>query len=115
MDKSYLGGDSRIALSWVVYERVKLDVYYRNRVSQIRSQVELKNLFHVDGKENVADVGTRPDQLSLDNFCPGSEWEKGKQWMKLPIEEAEKVGVIKPVEKIKLEDEEKEDFTNGIT
>ena len=115
MDEIYLGSDSRIALAWVVYERVKLDVYYRNRVSQIRSQVGLNRLFHVEGKENVADIGTRPDILSIEHFCPGSEWEKGKPWMKLEVKQAEEQGVIKPVEMIKLEDEEKKAFKKGIT
>ena len=88
-DKIYVGSDSRIALAWVMYEKVKLDVYHRNRVSQIRSQIEMTKLFHVDGKFNIADTGTRPDSLKIEDFCPGSEWEKGKEWMKLEIKEAE--------------------------
>ena len=69
----------------------------------------------MEGKENVADIGTRPDILSIENFCPGSEWEKGKPWMKLEVKQAEEQGVIKPVEMIKLEDEEKKAFKKGIT
>ena len=114
-EEIYVGSDSRIALAWVVYEKVKLDVYYRNRVSQIRSQVEMTRLFHVDGKQNIADTGTRPDDLKVEDFCPGSEWEHGKQWMKLEVEEAVEKNIIKPVEKIKLEDEEKKVFRKGIT
>ena len=36
-------------------------------------------------------------------------------WMKIKVEEAEEKGVIKPVEKIKLEDEEKKQFKRGIS
>ena len=68
----------------------------------------------VDGKENIADVGTRPDDLKIEDFSPGSEWEKGKPWMKLRVEEAVENGIIKPVEKIRLEDEEKKPFKKGI-
>ena len=110
----YVASDSRIALAWVVYERVKLDVYYRNRVSQIRSQINMTKLFHVDGKENIADVGTRPDDTKIEDFSPGSEWEIGKPWMRLRVEEAVENGIIKPVEKIRLEDEEKKPFKKGI-
>ena len=113
-DETYVGSDSRIALAWVMYEKVKLDVYHRNRVSQIRSQIEMTKLFHVDGKFNIADTGTRPDSLKIEDFCPGSEWEKGKEWMKLEIKEAEEKGVIKHVDQIKLEDEEKKVFKKGI-
>ena len=114
-DEIYVGSDSRIALAWVAYEKVKLDVYYRNRVSQIRSQVSMSRLFHVDGKQNIADIGTRPDDLKIKDFCPGSEWEKGKPWMNLEVDEAKKQGIIKPVEMIKLEDEDKKVFKKGIT
>ena len=105
-DEIYLGSDSRIALAWVVYEKVKLDVFHRNRVSNIRSKAELHKIFHVDGKENVADIGTRPDHLTIKSFCPGSEWDLGKPWMKMKVADAVESGAIKLIENIKLEDEE---------
>ena len=109
-EEIYVSSDSRIALAWVVYETEKLDAYYRNRVSQIRSQVEMTRLFHVDGKQIIADTGTRPDDLKFEDFCPGSEWEHGKQWMKLEVGEAVEKNIIKPVEKIKLEDDEEKNI-----
>ena len=74
----------------------------------------MTKLYHVDGKFNIADTGTRPDSLKIEDFCPGSEWEKGKEWMKLEVKEAEEKGVIKHVDQIKLEDEEKKVFKKGI-
>ena len=50
--------DSKIALSWTCYERVKLTTFVRNRVTAIRSKIDLDSLYHVDGKFNPTDVGT---------------------------------------------------------
>ena len=60
----------------------------------------MNRLFHVDGKQNIADTGTRSEDLKIEDFCPGSEWELGKPWMKLEVKEAEEKGIIKPVEMI---------------
>ena len=45
--------DSEIAISWRIYEKVKLNVFHRLRVSNIRNKIDISNLYHVDGKENV--------------------------------------------------------------
>ena len=45
--------DSEIALSWIMYEKSKLNVFHRLRVANIRSKIDLNCLYHVDGKENV--------------------------------------------------------------
>ena len=107
-------GDSTIALSWAVYEKTKLHVFHRLRVSNIRNKIDLEDLYHVDGRENIADVGTRPDLLTTDMIMPDSEWIKGKSWMNLPITEAVNLGVIKSVKDIKLSNDAKKVFKEGI-
>ena len=62
--------DSEIALSWVVYENVKLTTFVRNRVINIRSKMGLENLFHVNGKFNSCDVGTRPEVITAESVKP---------------------------------------------
>ena len=57
------------------------------------------NLYHVDGKENISDLGTRPDLLTVEQMSPCSEWLTGKAWMKEPVENAIENGILK---KIKL-------------
>ena len=37
----FIGGDSEIALAWTIYENVKLNIFHRNRVNNIRSKVSL--------------------------------------------------------------------------
>ena len=107
-------GDSTIALAWAVYEKTKLHVFHRLRVSNIRNKIDLDYLYHVDGKENVADIGTRPDLLSTDMIMPDSDWIKGKTWMNLPVKEAVNLGVIKSVKDIKLSNDAKKIFKEGI-
>ena len=107
-------GDSTIVLSWAVYEKVKLHVFHRLRVSNIRSKIDLDELFHVDGKENVADIGTRPDLLTTDMMMPGSDWIRGRPWMTLPIEKAVESGVIQNVKEIKLSNDARKVFKEGV-
>ena len=107
LEDIYVAGDSRIALAWTVYEKVKLDILHRNRVSNIRSKVDLNTPHHVEGKENVSDIGTRPDLVTSDIFCPGSEWMNGRPWMKQTYEHIIQSGILKSVSKIKLENDEK--------
>ena len=106
--------DSEIALSWVIYEKVKLHIFHRLRVSNIRNKIDLEHLFHVQTKENIADTGTRPDLLSADMLKPGSDWIDGKEWMKEPVEKAIDMGVIKSTSDIKLNNDAKKVFKEGI-
>ena len=56
---------------WSIYGRVKLKVFHRMRVSDIRNNLNFKNLYHIDGKHNVADFGTRGDFATADLLEPG--------------------------------------------
>ena len=106
--------DSEIALCWSIYERVKLTTFIRNWVINIRSKMGLEILHHVDGISNPADVGTRPELITAASVRPGSVWLKGNPWMTKSIEEAKESGVIKTVEEIKLTNDKKKVFKEGI-
>ena len=95
-------GDSEIALSWIIYEKVKLTTFIRNRVINIRTKMGLDILHHVEGKNNPTDVGTRPEEISAESVKPGSVWLKGKPWMNMSMEKAKESGIIKHVDEIKL-------------
>ena len=71
-------------------------------------------MHHVDGKENPTDEGTRPELITPDSVRPGSIWLCGKDWMKLPVNQAQEAGIIKTVEDIKLSNEKKKVFKEGI-
>ena len=106
--------DSEIALCWAIYERVKLTTFVRNRVINIRTKMGLEILNHVDGKHNPCDVGTRPELITAESVRPGSIWLSGYDWMKDSLEQAHKDGIIKSVEDIKLTNDKKKTFKEGI-
>ena len=113
-EKVYIGSDSEIALAWTIYENVKLNVFHRNRVTNIRSKLSLDQIYHVQGQENCADIGTRPNSVSLESVLPGSEWLEGKKWLREPHAAAVENGIIKSVHDIKLSNEAKKVMKEGI-
>ena len=70
-------------------------------------KLDLSTLHHVSGEFNPCDVGTRPDKIDANSVRPGSVWMSGHEWMKLSLEDAQASGVIKPVETIKLQNDNK--------
>ena len=94
--------------------RVKLTTFIRNRVTTIRSKVDLSILHHTDGKLNPTDTGTRPNLVSRDSIKPRSTWLKGYPWMQESIDKAKSDGVIKSVEDIKLNNDTKKVVKEGI-
>ena len=107
-------GDSEIVLSWIIYERNKLTTFVRNCVVNIREKMGLGNLYHVEGLNNCTDVGTRPDDITADSVKPGSVWLKGKTWMNKSEEQAKQDKVIKHVDDIKLSNDKKKTFGEGV-
>ena len=107
-------GDSEIVLSWIIYEKVKLTTFVRNRVANIREKMGLDALHHVEGISNPTDVGTRPAEITADSVRPGSVWLKGKPWMNMSIEQGKQEGVIKHVDDIKLSNDKKKIFGEGV-
>ena len=86
----------------------------RSRVTAIISKIDLDLLYHIDGKFNPTNVGTRPDEITVDSVRPGSIWLKGHPWMQRSLEEARKEGIIKHIEDIKLNNENKKKVKDGI-
>ena len=107
-------GDSEIVLSWIIYEKVKLTTFVRNRVVNIREKMGLDALHHVEGISNPTDVGTRPAEITAESVRPGSVWLKGKPWMNMSIEQAKHEGIVKHVDDIKLSNEKKKIFGEGV-
>ena len=107
-------GDSRIALCWVTSEKKRLSLFHRNRCIQIRRGTDLQEIFHVSSSSNPADLGTRPETVKDSDVGPNSRWEKGLPWMKESIDKAVETGILTPVSKLRLCEEEKEAFDKGM-
>ena len=95
VELSILFSDSTIALCWLTSEKLRLSLFHRNRVVQIRRGTELDNVYHVRTEYNPADCGTRPCKVTVADLGPGSRWECGDSWMKLELDEAVKEGYIR--------------------
>ena len=49
-----------------------------------------------------------------DDIGPQSSWEKGMPWMRNSISEAVTSGTLTPISKLRLSDQETEDFNKGF-
>ena len=109
------GCDSTIALCWITSEELRLSQFHRNRVGQIRRALgDLDHLYHVRTDVMAADCGTRPDKVGVQDILVGSRWHSGEPWMTWPIQKAIDEGCIKSVSELRLNDEEKEEFQDGV-
>lgn len=85
--------DSTIALSWCQNINIKLRMYVHNRVETIRRLIQWTTdkddipLYHLSGKKNLADLLTKPHNITLKDVSINSEWHDGADWMKLPTED----------------------------
>ena len=107
VEDSIVAGDSEIALKWTTYDSRKLGLWVRNRVIQIRRNSDLEALYYVGTDHNVADVGTRPEKITIEDIGPDSRYENGDRWMNLDLTEAIEGGFIKQALDMKAVPEEK--------
>ena len=115
VDYSILAGDSEIALHWTISDTRKLSEWHRNRVIQIRRSTDLSDLYYVSTVHNVADVGTRAEKITLNDIGPDSRYENGDPWMKMEVEAALELGVLKTADSLKaITGEEETDFKKGF-
>ena len=114
VDSSVLFGDSMIALCWLTSEKLKLSLFHRNRVMQIRRGTDLETVYHVQTESNPADCGTRPHKVKLSDVGPNSRWENGDSWMYLDIDEVVASGILKPATAIRVSKDIEDDFNQGL-
>ena len=85
--RSILCVDSEIILYWLRNEKKPLGIFQRNRVSKIKECFEVQDLFHVSGKLNPSDVGTK-GRVSIDEVKPTSTYFKGPDFIQDGLEAA---------------------------
>ena len=83
--------DSSVALSWCQNTNKRLRLYCLNRVAEIRRLIfsicgksDSLPLFHIDGKLNLADLLTKPNNISPKDISYSSDWHSGLSWMLKP-------------------------------
>ena len=107
-------GDSEIVLHWILSDHRRLDQWHRNRVVQVRRSVDLDQLFKVASKDNPADIGTRPHNITEADVGPDSRYENGDYWMTLDTADAVNQGFLIPAADIKLTPDKAEDYKEGL-
>ena len=114
VDSSIIFSDSMIALCWLTSEKLRLSLFHRNRVMQIRRGTELETAYHIRTENNPADCGTRPDKVKIGDIGPESRWENGDSWMHHNIEDAVSIGILKPATSLRVSKEIENDFNQGL-
>ena len=114
IDTEVVFSDSMIALCWLTSEKLRLLLFHRNRVLQVRRGTDLENVYHVRTEFNPADCGTRPAKVKLSDVGPDSRWENGDPWMLLDITEAVSKGFIKPASELRVSKEMENEFNEGL-
>ena len=110
----FLFGDSMISLCWLTSEKLRLELFHRNRVLQIRRGTNIENVYYVRTDVNPADCGTRPEKVTLTDIGPNSKWECGERWMTMDIGEAVKAGFIKPASELRISKEQENEYREGL-
>ena len=95
-------------------EKKRLSLFHRNRTVQIRRAVDLDTLYHVISEANPSDVGTRASVITEKDVGPDSVWELGYPWMNREISEAIENGILTPISKLRVKEEEEDEFNQGV-
>ena len=104
-----------IAICWATTENKPMAIFHRNRAIQIRSSLDLGDLYHVRTDCNPSDVGTRAAKVTMKDVGPDSRWEQGDPWMRQSLEEALAGGFIKPASSLRIRgDDEENEYRKGI-
>ena len=75
--------------------------------------VEVENIFHVSGVNNVADIGTK-SELDHRSIVPGSLFNKGPGFLSQGPSKAVSSGVLTPIQEVKLEEGEIRQVHDGL-
>ena len=102
--------DSTIALHWTKSNKLKLSLFYRNCVVQVRRTIELERIDHVVTDKNLADLPTRPDKVDITDVGPLSTWHTGLDWMRDDLTKAVDDKILTPPESLSMPKDIKQGF-----
>ena len=78
--------DSECTLLTLKKDSFVLPEFQANRVTECFESSKVEEWYHTRSKNNIADLGTRND-ATVDSVSNVSEWQQGKEWMHLPIDQ----------------------------
>ena len=95
--KYFCWSDSMVVIGWLKSgsqqkSQTKLPVFVANRVGEILDLTDSDNWFHVEGRENPADLITRG--LSADSLVSSELWMKGPKWLSYGFPDVNQKGKV---------------------
>ena len=106
--KTIFATDSTIVLFWLHQDARPLQTAVRNAVIEIRRLSNIQDWFHIDSKNNLADLGTRNALVS--DLESGSKWQVGEWWMSLPQDKMP----LMSLEDVQMSQKEKQEANKEI-
>ena len=98
-EESFFWTDSMVALHWINTPAKAFKAFVSHRVGEIQNHTEPRQWFHVPGKENPADVGTR--KVTALELKESELWWKGSPFLLKPPTEWPKRTIYLEVEEDK--------------
>ena len=108
-----LCSDSEISLHWVRNENRRLATFQRNRVREIKRLFKNEEIYHVAGKDNPADVGTRKG-VTIQDVDPNSKFYKGPDFLSLGLEGMIEKNFLRPIGDLVQQPKENADYQDGL-
>ena len=76
--------DSECTLSTLKKDSYALPEFQSNRVTECLESSKIEDWYHTRSRNNISDLGTR-NNATVEDISEGSEWQEGKRWMYLPV------------------------------
>ncbi|GAA6082860.1 uncharacterized protein LOC108183760 [Tachysurus ichikawai] len=77
--------DSQTVLRAIERDSYGYQTFFANRIGEIQKSGQVSDWWWIPGDVNIADIITRGG--TPENLCEESEWQKGPQFLRLPVEE----------------------------
>ncbi|GAA6097417.1 uncharacterized protein LOC108181458 [Tachysurus ichikawai] len=77
--------DSQTVLGAIQRDSYGYQTFFANRIGEIQKSGQVSDWWWIPGDVNIADIITRGG--TPENLCEESEWQKGPQFLRLPVEE----------------------------
>ena len=83
-------GDSKSAMFWVLNGAKKTSIFVQNRVARVKATFQDEDLLYVPSADNVADLGTRPEEIEkkFDQMLPEGRFQTGPKFLTKGIQRA---------------------------
>ena len=108
-----LCSDSEISLHWVRNESKRLATFQRNRVREIKRLYNDDEIYHVAGRNNPADIGTRKG-VTIKDISPNSKFYQGPDFLSLGLKGMVEKNFLRPIKDLVQQPEENTDYQDGL-